>query len=891
MKSIHESYSPHKLEKNVLQFWSKNSFFQADEGSQKPSFCIILPPPNITGRVHIGHALNSSLQDVLIRWKRMLGFNTLWLPGTDHAGIATQVQVEKELAKKNLNKKQLGRNKFLEEVWKWKAKYGTYIIEQMKTLGFSCDWSRHTFTLDKSVSQAVRKVFVELYKKKRIYKGLKLINWSTVLESAISDLEVEFKEVKGSLWFISYPLVVEKGALVVATTRPETLLGDVALAVNPKDLRYEKFIGKKVKLPLVDREIPIISDESVNREFGTGVVKITPAHDFNDYEMGKRHHLEPINLLCKDGRLNENGLQYQGLKVIEARRRVVEDLNKGSFLVKEVSHKHSVGHCIRSGCVVEPFLSEQWFLKMEDMAIPAKQVVESETILFQPSLWLKTYLHWMNHIQDWCISRQLWWGHQIPAWSCQSCEHLNVSENKVLKCESCESEDLQQDPDVLDTWFSSALWPFSTLGWPEKESSLQEKFFPTDVLVTGHDIIFFWVARMIMMSLEFKKEVPFRKVFFHGVVRDHQGKKMSKSLGNSIDPLDVAKEFGSDALRFTLLSQSVAKDTRFSLKNVEKSRNFMNKVWNASRFTFNLLESFSVKKLSEPIDIKGLELFDHWILKKISEAQEKINQYLKENNFHEAHHEIYHFVWSCFCDWYLEMSKPFFYTKSSGKLTESHKVLFQTFEKTLKLLHPFAPFLTEELFQGIYNEEKTTSITISEFPHSKIDYESSSFNQVELMIKVISGFRNFKAENSIPPHQKMTGYINVKERESDFRTPLTKMIIEKLSGLRELIFVKPTHKDKDGTSYFVINDSITLIFDLNEGVDKEKEIERLNKSLSKLEKELGSLSRRLQNPDFIKKAPQSVVKRTETEFQSLNSRQKELKESLSKLCDKGQKDL
>ena len=842
MKPIAEKYNPQKLEQEILQLWSHNNFFQAfqEKESERPSFSVILPPPNITGKLHIGHALNGTLQDVLVRWKRMLGFDTLWLPGTDHAGIATQARVEKELMKKNMTKQSLGRQAFVEKVWAWKKEYGGHILEQMKIMGFSCDWSRHTFTLDKSVSQAVRKVFVDLYKKKRIYKGLKLINWSPKLESAISDLEVEHREVQGTLWHISYPLCESERSLVVATTRPETLFGDVAVCVNPKDRRYEKFIGQKVKLPLTDRTLPVIEDDYVDFELGTGVLKITPAHDFNDYEVGQRHNLDPINILNKDGTLNDKAGPYKGLSVSKARKKVLEDLRSQNLLVKEVPHKHFVSHCERSGCVVEPFLSEQWFLKTFEMAVPAKQVVENGNVVFQPKSWEKTYLHWMNNIQDWCLSRQLWWGHQIPCWVCQDCEHFNVSQKDVVVCEECEGKNLKQDSDVLDTWFSSALWPFSTLGWPSEEKDcqeLQDRFYPTDVLITGHEIIFFWVARMIMMGLEFKKDVPFRKVFLHGVVRDQQGRKMSKSLDNAVDPLDVVEQFGADALRFTLLSQSSTKDTRFSIQALEKNRNFMNKVWNAARFSFNILETFSVEKLSEKLDVAQLKLSDHWILKKLSEVQTQVSEDLEQNYFHEAHHKIYHFFWTAFCDWYLEMSKAHFYSQEKGVLTESHKVLFQVFQRGLKLLHPFAPFLTEALYQRIYETSKAVekSISISSFPTTPLPFEQKQAECAERLIDVITGFRNFKGENAISPAKKLTGFVqhtgfkNLEEASS-------KDIVTHLAGLKELVFLKEEASDK---AAFPLRSNLVLYLDLSEGVDKAKEAKRLKRAIEKLEKRNG----------------------------------------------------
>ncbi|MGE5085518.1 MAG: valine--tRNA ligase, partial [Bacillota bacterium] len=583
-EQLSDRYNPADVENRTYQWWENSGFFKAQDQSTKPPFSIILPPPNVTGFLHMGHALDHTIQDILIRWKRMSGYNTMWLPGTDHAGIATQSVVERELKKEGINRHDLGREKFVEKVWDWKHQYGNRIYSQMRRLGDSCDWDRAVFTLDDGVSKAVRKVFVSLHKKGLIYRGQRLVNWSGPLETAISDLEVEHKQVKGALYHINYPLEDGSGFLTVATTRPETMLGDTALCVHPDDERYKHLIGKTVIVPLINRKIKIIADTYVDLNFGSGVVKITPAHDFNDYKIGKAHHLEFINLLTKKAEMNENAGPYQGLKVAEARKKVIEDLKAQELLVKEEPHVHSVGHCSRSGAVVEPFLSEQWFVKMEQLATPAKRVVENGTIRFEPESWTKVYLHWLNNIEDWCISRQLWWGHRIPVWYCNSCNHQNVSETDITACEKCGSHELHQDDDVLDTWFSSALWPFSTMGWPNETETLKT-FYPTSYLVTGHDIIFFWVARMIMMGLEFQRDVPFRTVYIHGLVRDSQGRKMSKSLGNSIDPVEMIEKHGADALRFTFAAHLFSgKDFKFSEQRLEGYRNFMNKVWNAARF-------------------------------------------------------------------------------------------------------------------------------------------------------------------------------------------------------------------------------------------------------------------------------------------------------------------
>ncbi|MCB0414291.1 MAG: valine--tRNA ligase, partial [Bdellovibrionales bacterium] len=660
---LSDRYNPAEVEQKIYSWWEQRNYFGCEDLSTKPPYCVILPPPNVTGALHMGHALDHTIQDVLIRWKRMSGYNTLWLPGTDHAGIATQSVVEKKLAQDGKTRHDLGRDQFVEEVWKWKNEYGGRIVSQMKRMGDSCDWSRQVFTLDEKVSRSVRKVFVELYKKGIIYKGTRLINWSPKLESALSDLEVEHKEVKGHLWYIKYLFEDGSGEVVIATTRPETLLGDAAICVHPEDDRYFDVIGKSVLLPLLGRKIPVIADDYVDQEFGSGALKITPAHDFNDYEIGKRHDLEFINILNKDGTLNENAGPYQGLSVKAARDKIVKDLEQKGLLVKVEDHVHSVGHCERSGCVVEPFLSDQWFVNTSEISIPAKRVVESGTLKFEPESWTKTYLHWMNKIQDWCISRQLWWGHRIPAWYCEDCKHINVAEEAPSSCKECGGHHLFQEEDVLDTWFSSGLWPFSTLGWPDETEALKT-FYPTNVLVTGHDIIFFWVARMIMMGLEFMQDVPFRTTYIHGLVRDSQGRKLSKSLNNAIDPVELIEKYGADALRFTLMSQvAMGRDLKFSMQRLEGYRNFMNKIWNATRFALSGIEKIDFKGVDENTILPKSQLSyaDQWIIYKLGHCQQEVHSYLSDYKFAEAAQSIYQFVWGEFCDWYLEFIKPVIY--------------------------------------------------------------------------------------------------------------------------------------------------------------------------------------------------------------------------------------
>ncbi len=652
---LSDRYSPQEVESKWYAWWKSRGYFKAEDKSTKPPYSIILPPPNVTGFLHMGHALDHTIQDVLIRWKRMSGYNTLWLPGTDHAGIATQAVVEKLLHKEEKKTRHdLGREAFVQKIWDWKNEYGERIYSQMERLGNSVDWDRKTFTLDEGVSRAVRKVFVKMYKKGLIYKGEKLVNWSPPLQSAISDLEVVHKETKGNFWHISYKIDGTQDALVIATTRPETLLGDTAVCVHPEDERYSHLIGKQVILPLLGRKIPIIADAYVDKEFGSGALKVTPAHDFNDYELGKKHNLPFINILTRDGKINENGGPYKGLSSQEARKKITADLEEKGLLVKVEPTVHSVGYCDRTGAVAEPYMSEQWFMKMADLAKPARHMVENESIKFEPEMWTKTYLHWMSIIQDWCISRQLWWGHRIPAWNCSSCGHITVSEKDPSECEKCHKNTIQQEDDVLDTWFSSGLWPFSTMGWPEDTETLKT-FYPTDVLVTGHDIIFFWVARMIMLGIEFKVDVPFRKVYVHGLIRDSEGRKMSKSLGNSIDPVELIDQHGADALRFTLMAQIASgKDIKFSVDRLEGYRNFMNKLWNATRFIMqNSQELMSAKdkdwsKLFSPND---LSTADRWIIYRTEELQKEVDKHLKDMRFSDAANAIYSFTWHEFCDW------------------------------------------------------------------------------------------------------------------------------------------------------------------------------------------------------------------------------------------------
>lgn len=884
-------YAPNEVEDKIYKWWEESGYFKAEDKSTKPPFSVILPPPNVTGSLHMGHALDHTIQDVLVRWKRMSGYNTLWLPGTDHAGIATQSVVEREL-KKNEGKlrQDLGREKFVEKVWEWKHQYGNRICEQMRRLGDSCDWDRSVFTLDEGVSKAVRKVFVELYGKGLIYRGKKLINWSPALETALSDIEVEYKDTKGHLWHMDYPVEGTDEVLTVATTRPETMLGDTAVCVHPEDERYKKFIGKMVLLPLTDRKIPVIADEYVDQEFGSGVVKITPAHDFNDYEIGKRHELEFINILNPNGTLNENAGPYQGLKVQNARKKILEDLKEKKVLNKEEPYNNSVGHCSRSGCVVEPYLSEQWFVKMKDLATPAQRVVESGTTTFEPETWTKTYLHWMNIIQDWCISRQLWWGHRIPAWYCSDCDHMMVSEVDPKECEECKSKKINQDSDVLDTWFSSGLWPFSTMGWPEETEALKT-FYPTSVLVTGHDIIFFWVARMMMMGLEFKKDVPFRKVYIHGLIRDSQGRKMSKSLGNALDPVELIDKYGADALRFTLMAQIASgRDLKFSEQRLEGYRNFMNKIWNAARFSLTVLEGFKApKEGTEAVPNKSdLSAADQWIVYKLEKTEKAVDEALNQYRFSDAVNAIYQFVWHEFCDWYLEFIKPTVYGEDSSEKEATQLVIAQTLNRVVRLLHPVIPFITEEIYQKLPIKEE--ALVIDEYPTVEKDKEwlsvgsESAAYEMDVVKETIAAIRNIRGENRIKASAKITARLVPTDDETQKILGNNKVAIMRLANLEECEIGEAGSLSKCAVSPVRHEDTqLDVVVPLEGLVDFEEEIKRINKAIEKSQKDIQVLTKKLDNENFVKNAPAELVEADKKSLEELKQTVASLQEGLTRL--------
>ena len=849
-RTMEKTYCPSQFEKRIYDTWQDKEYFKAKIDPDKLPFTIVIPPPNITGQLHMGHALDETLQDTLIRFKRMQGYSALWLPGTDHASIATEVKIVEQMAKEGITKEQIGREGFLKRAWAWKEQYGGRIIEQLKSLGSSCDWSRLAFTMDERCSKAVKEVFVNLYEKGLIYQGSRIINWCPECKTALSDAEVEYSEENSFLWHIKYPVVDSDEFVVVATTRPETMLGDTAVAVNPTDKRYTGMIGKMLKLPLTDREIPIVADEYVEKEFGTGAVKITPAHDPNDFEVGLRHNLEVIRVFNDDGTMNELAGKYNGIKTTEARKQIVNDLTEQGLLVKTEPLKHNVGHCYRCNAVVEPIVSKQWFVKMEPLAKPAIEVVKNKSIAFRPARFSKIYFNWMNNIKDWCISRQLWWGHRIPAYYCDDCGEMIVSKTDVHTCPKCNSNKIRQDEDVLDTWFSSALWPFSTLGYPEKTADL-EYFYPTDVLVTGYDIIFFWVARMIFSGLEHMKRIPFKTVLIHGLVRDAKGRKMSKSLGNGIDPLEIIEKYGADTLRFALLNGiSAGSDMRFSDEKLEGSRNFMNKIWNASRFVIMNAENGKVK----PIEDCKLTLADKWILSKLNKAIREVTVNMEKFDMGIALAKLYDFVWSDFCDWYIELTKPVLYGDDEEKRNSTLSVLVYVLSETLKLLHPFVPFITEEIYQSL--PVHTESIMIADFPryNSKMLYTKAK-KQMDEVMTVIKAIRNIKVKVNCAPSKKVPLYI-VTANKKCFKD--ASVYIEKLSGVSNIIFIDDksslTEKTVSG-----ITESAELYIPLGELVDTEKELARLKAEYNTVESEIKRANGKLSNKGFLDKAPKQLV--------------------------------
>lgn len=870
---MEKTYQPQLFEKKLYEFWSKGGYFGAKPNHEKEPFTIVMPPPNITGQLHMGHALDETVQDIIIRFKRMSGYEALWIPGTDHASIATEVKIVDKLKAEGLDKREIGREEFLRRAWEWKKQYGGRIVEQLKTLGSSCDWSREAFTMDENLSAAVLEVFCKLYDKGLIYRGDRIINWCPTCGTALSDAEVEYSEKDSFLWHFRYPLKDGSGYIEVATTRPETIPGDTAVAVNPKDPKYKHLVGKILVLPVNGREIPIVADNYVEMGFGSGAVKITPAHDPNDFEVGLRHNLPVIRVMDDNGVMNELAGKYNGLTRDECRKQIVEDLKEGGFLVKIEPYKHNVGECYRCSTIVEPIVSKQWFVKMKPLAEPAVAAVKKRKVEFIPKRFEKTYFNWMENVRDWCISRQLWWGHRIPAYYCDDCGEMTVSKTKVEVCPKCGGKHVRQDEDVLDTWFSSALWPFSTLGYPKKTKDL-EYFYPTNVLVTAYDIIFFWVARMIFSGIENMGEVPFSEVLIHGLVRDSQGRKMSKSLGNGIDPLEIIDKYGADTLRFSLATGiAPGSDTRYSEEKVESCRNFMNKLWNASRFLIMNMEGKELKDISE---LKKLPV-DKWILTKLQGLIKEVTINLNKYEIGLAAGKIYDFVWSDFCDWYIETEKPLLYGDNEKLKIHALSMLSYVLETVLKLLHPFVPFVTEEIFRILHPDK---ALIVEEWPkyNKRLTYyaEAKAFEGVMNLIKAV---RNIRAEMNVAPSKRVTLLIKDNEHRPFFEK--TAMFIEKLAGASHVEFVK--EKPTDVKVSTAVSDSVEVYIPLGELVDTEKEIARLTKELENTEKEILRAEGMLGNQKFVANAPKALVEKERDKLEKYRQKRDKLFEQIENL--------
>ena len=867
-----KTYNPSEFEDRIYKTWEKEGYFTPTIDPNKLPFTIVIPPPNITGQLHMGHALDETLQDTLIRFKRMQGYAALWLPGTDHASIATEVKIVEQMAKEGLTKKDVGREGFLKRAWAWKEQYGGRIVEQLKKLGSSCDWSRLSFTMDEKCSRAVKEVFVNLYNKGLIYQGNRIINWCPHCKTALSDAEVEYEEEDSHLWYINYKVKDSDEFLTVATSRPETMLGDTAVAVNPKDKRYKHLVGKTLILPVLNKEIPVIADDYVELDFGTGAVKITPAHDPNDFEVGVRHNLEVIKVIKDDGTMGDAAGEYEGMPSSEYREVIVNKLKELSALVKIEPLHHNVGHCYRCGTTVESTVSKQWFVKMEPLAKPAVEVVKNKKIKFIPQRFSKIYYNWMENIKDWCISRQLWWGHRIPAYYCDDCGEMTVSKENVTVCPKCGGTHIRQDEDVLDTWFSSALWPFSTLGYPDKTPDL-DYFYPTDVLVTGYDIIFFWVARMIFSGLEHMNRIPFKDVLIHGLVRDAQGRKMSKSLGNGIDPLKIIDQYGADTLRFSLINGiAPGSDMRFSDEKLEGSRNFMNKIWNASRFVLMNAEGKEIKNLS---DCK-LSVADKWIITKLNKAIRDVTVNMERYEMGIALAKLYDFVWNDFCDWYIELTKPVLYGDDETARDDTVSVLVYVLKETLKLLHPFVPFVTQEIYSNIPGV--TGDIMVAEFPryNPKFNY-AKAVKDLEPVTSIIKAVRNVKAKLNVAPSKKVELYV-----KSDVKAAIRKgsVYIQKLAGVSDIIFIEDKTELTCKTVSQVLA-SCELYIPLGELVDEEAEKARLNKELEKCEDEIKRSEGKLNNKGFIGKAPKALVDGEKEKLEKYLEMREKLKKELA----------
>ena len=870
-KELSKLYEPSQVEDKIYKFWQDNNYFHAERDSQKKPYTIVIPPPNVTGQLHMGHALDETLQDILIRWKRMSGYSALWLPGTDHAAIATEAKIVEAMRKEGLTKEDLGRDGFMERAWAWKEQYGGRIVEQLKKLGSSCDWERERFTMDEGCSKAVKEVFVKYYNKGLIYRGERMINWCPHCKTSLSDAEVTFEDQAGHFWHLRYPLKDGSGYVELATTRPETLLGDTAVAVNPNDERYKDIVGKTLILPLVGREIPVVADDYVEMDFGTGVVKITPAHDPNDFEVGKRHDLEVINVMTDDAKIVDDYPDYAGMDRYEARKKIVEDLEKGGFLVKVEEHQHNVGTCYRCGTTVEPKVSTQWFVKMKPLAQPAIDAVKNGETKFVPERFEKIYFHWLENIRDWCISRQIWWGHQIPAFYCDDCGEMVVTKENSAVCPKC-GKPMRQDPDTLDTWFSSALWPFSTLGWPDENAEDFKYFYPTNTLVTGYDIIPFWVMRMMFSGIECTGKVPFDTVLIHGLVRDSQGRKMSKSLGNGIDPLEIIDQYGADALRFMLATGNApGNDMRFIEEKVKASRNFANKVWNAARFIMmNLPDGFKADKLPENLNVE-----DKWIVSKFNTLAKEINQNLEAFELGVAVQKLYDFIWDVYCDWYIELTKPRITAGGDTALT-AQTVLVWVMKGMLKLLHPFMPYITEEIWQALVNDG--SAIIVSDFPvyDEALDFAEDEA-KFEKIITAIKGIRATRSDMNVPPSVKAKVYIETAYADV---FEAGRMFFERLASASE---VDIADKWDIPDSVTVVTDAARIFIPLSDIVDTEKELARLNKEKKAVQKDLDFLGGKLSNQGFLAKAPEKLIEAEKAKLAKAQEKMAKIEQSIAAL--------
>ncbi|MDD2557958.1 MAG: valine--tRNA ligase [Desulfuromonadaceae bacterium] len=878
---LEKGYEPRDFEQRWYQEWEQSGYFRASEHSIKPPYSMVIPPPNVTGVLHMGHALNNTLQDILVRWKRMCGYEVLWMPGTDHAGIATQNVVERQLSEAGQDRHDIGREAFIERVWQWREESGGQIINQLKRLGASCDWERERFTMDEGLSTAVREVFVSLYEDGLIYRANRLINWCPRCHTALSDLEVEHEDQKGSLWHLRYPVKGSDRVLVVATTRPETMLGDTAVAVHPEDERYADLIGKMVELPLTGREIPIIADDYVDKEFGSGAVKITPAHDFNDFEMGKRHNLENINILDESGHINENGGAYQGLERYAARDKVVADLDALGLLEKTEEHLNAVGECYRCRTVIEPYMSLQWYVDVKPLAKEAIKAVEIGATRIVPSHWEKTYFEWMNNIQDWCISRQIWWGHRIPAWYCDACGEIIVAREEVSTCHVCGSTNLRQETDVLDTWFSSGLWPFSTMGWPEQTETLK-KFYPTACLVTGFDILFFWVARMMMLGQKFMGEVPFKDVYIHALVRDASGQKMSKSKGNVIDPLTVIDEYGTDAFRLTLAAFAAqGRDIKLSTERIGGYRNFCNKLWNASRFALMNLADFRPQDTSNWEKLE-MSLADRWILTRLAAVEKEANIALEEYRFNEAANLLYAFTWHEFCDWYIELIKGALYGDDVGARYSAQAVLYTVLERLLRLLHPIIPFITEEIWQKIPGNRPVPSIMLSTYPQGDgLFIDNAASATMEQVMDVIRAIRNIRGEMDVAPGKKISALLVCKNQAGADVMLAVADYIKALARVEDLTcgvdLEQPAQVAKQ------VAGDVEILLPLAGLIDIEEEEKRLSKEIAKAKVDVDMFSKKLANEKFVANAPPQVLEKDRAKLAAAQEKMQVLQTSLEKI--------